>query len=147
MSWANEHDVKVVEDNAQAHGAVWKGQKTGSFGHINAHSFYPGKNLGALGDGGMITTNDDDLAARARILRNYGSSVKYHNPVKGRNSRLDELQASFLLRKMKFIENWNQERELIARKYHERLKEVKEIRLLSLAESGAERVSYFSNVL
>ena len=96
---ATRHGLKVIEDAAQAHGARYKGHRTGSLGDAAGFSFYPGKNLGALGDGGAVTTDDDMLAARIRILRNYGSKVKYHNEVKGYNSRLDELQAAFLREK------------------------------------------------
>jgi dTDP-4-amino-4,6-dideoxygalactose transaminase len=95
MDIAERHGLKVIEDAAQAHGARYKGRRAGSLGDAAGFSFYPGKNLGALGDGGAVVTNDDDLADRLRVLRNYGSRVKYHNEVKGFNSRLDELQAAF----------------------------------------------------
>ena len=96
MEIARRHNLKVVEDAAQAHGATYKGRKTGSLGDIAAFSFYPGKNLGAMGDGGCITTNDENLANRVRKLGNYGSIVKYNHEIKGLNSRLDEMQAAIL---------------------------------------------------
>lgn len=117
MALANEHQLFVIEDNAQAQGAMIEGKKTGSWGHINATSFYPGKNLGALGDAGAITTNDPQFDQEARMWRNYGSTAKYYNEVKGFNARLDELQAAFLLEKIKHLDNWNQERKDIAEYY------------------------------
>lgn len=117
MRVASEHQLFVIEDNAQAQGALIEGKKTGSWGHINATSFYPGKNLGALGDAGAITTNDLQFDQKARTWRNYGSTVKYYNEVRGFNARLDELQAAFLLEKIKHLDNWNQERSDIAQYY------------------------------
>lgn len=111
---ARKHGLKVIEDAAQAHGARYKGRRVGSLGDAAGFSFYPGKNLGALGDGGAVTTNDAGFAARIRELGNYGSSVKYHNKVKGFNSRLDELQAAFLREKLKVLDTWNQRRIAIA---------------------------------
>ncbi len=117
----------VIEDNAQAQGALYKGQRTGSFGHVNATSFYPGKNLGALGDGGAITTNDKNYAQEAAQYANYGSAVKYEHDVLGVNSRLDSLQAAFLSIKLKQLDNWNKERQQIANRYKEHLKGVAHI--------------------
>lgn len=117
MAIANRHGLFVVEDNAQAHGATWGGQRTGSFGHANATSFYPGKNLGALGDAGAVTTNDSELARQIRMLRNYGSEIKYHNEVVGYNKRLDEIQAAFLSVKLKHLEAWTASRQTIADQY------------------------------
>lgn len=111
---AKRHGLKIVEDAAQAHGARYKGRRTGSLGDAAGFSFYPGKNLGALGDGGAITTNDDALADKLRVLRNYGSRVKYHNEVQGFNSRLDELQAAFLREKLTVLDNWNTRRAEVA---------------------------------
>ena len=91
MKIAEDHDLVVIEDAAQAHGATYKGKKTGSLGHAASFSFYPGKNLGAMGDGGAVTTSDGQIAAKIRTLRNYGSSQKYHHELKGFNARLDEL--------------------------------------------------------
>ncbi|MCC6691216.1 MAG: DegT/DnrJ/EryC1/StrS family aminotransferase, partial [Bacteroidia bacterium] len=107
MDIATRHNLFVVEDNAQAQGAECNGRKTGSIGHINATSFYPGKNLGALGDAGAITTNDDELYKQVSKLRNYGSEVKYVHELKGINSRLDELQAAFLSIKLNQLDKWN----------------------------------------
>lgn len=121
MDIANKHDLYVIEDNAQAHGASWKGRPTGSWGHINATSFYPGKNLGALGDGGAVTTNDAELAEKVKMYRNYGSKEKYYNDVPGYNMRLDELQAAFLRVKLRHLLNWTQERQKIAQWYDEAL--------------------------
>lgn len=119
MRIAQKHNVYVVEDNAQAQGATYNGKTTGSFGHINATSFYPGKNLGAYGDAGAITTQDEQLLNRACVIRNYGSPKKYYNELKGMNSRLDELQAGFLSIKLKHLHNWNAERIKIANLYQE----------------------------
>ena len=118
---ARRYGLKVIEDCAQAHGALYKGRKVGSLGDAAGFSFYPGKNLGALGDGGAVVTNDSLLAERVRELGNYGSSVKYHNNVKGYNSRLDELQAAFLREKLKVLDSWNARRKEIALRYMELL--------------------------
>ena len=118
---ARKHNLKVVEDAAQAHGARYKGRRTGTLGDAAGFSFYPGKNLGALGDGGAVVTSDDSLADRLRVLRNYGSRVKYHNEVKGFNSRLDELQAAFLREKLVLLDNWNERRSGVAARYLEGL--------------------------
>jgi dTDP-4-amino-4,6-dideoxygalactose transaminase len=99
MDFAKKHNLYVVEDNAQSHAATWDGKLTGSFGHLNGTSFYPGKNLGALGDAGAITTDSEEYAEAAKMWRNYGSKVKYYNEMAGFNSRLDELQAAFFIRK------------------------------------------------
>jgi dTDP-4-amino-4,6-dideoxygalactose transaminase len=114
---AKKYNLKVIEDSAQAHGAKYKGKKAGNLGHSSAFSFYPGKNLGALGDGGAVTTNDDELAEKIRVLRNYGSQVKYHNLYKGYNSRLDEIQAAVLLERLKKLDEWNARRVKIAQHY------------------------------
>lgn len=116
---AQRHRVKVLEDAAQAHGTKYKGHRIGGIGEATAFSFYPGKNLGALGDGGAITTKDPDLAAKIRSLRNYGSSIKYVNEVEGFNSRLDEMQSAFLRVKLRHLEAWNQIRQEIAATYFE----------------------------
>lgn len=118
---AHRHGLKVIEDAAQSHGARYKGIRTGNLADAAGFSFYPGKNLGALGDGGAITTNDDGLASQVRVLRNYGSRVKYHNEVKGFNSRLDELQAALLRVKLSHLDAWNFARSRIAMSYLEGL--------------------------
>lgn len=117
LAFARDHGLKVVEDAAQAHGARYQGRRIGAHGDIVAWSFYPGKNLGALGDGGAITTDDSGLAERIQVLRNYGSRVKYHNEVIGYNSRLDELQAALLRVKLPVLDAGNQQRAAIARHY------------------------------
>jgi dTDP-4-amino-4,6-dideoxygalactose transaminase len=109
--------LKVLEDGAQAHGARYKGKRIGAHGDIVAWSFYPGKNLGAFGDGGAITTDDAAIAERIRVLRNYGSRVKYVNDVCGFNSRLDPIQAAALRVKLKVLDTWNARRTDIARRY------------------------------
>lgn len=114
---ARKHDLRVIEDAAQAHGARYRGKRVGALSDAAAFSFYPGKNLGALGDGGAVTTNDPNLAEKLRALSNYGSRLKYHNEVKGFNSRLDELQAAFLYEKLKRLDSWNGQRKLIALEY------------------------------
>ena len=114
---AKIHDLKIVEDCAQAHGATYKGQKVGTFGHAAGFSFYPGKNLGALGDSGAVITNDEKLARMVRALGNYGSDYKYHHIYRGNNSRLDELQAAFLAAKLPHLERMNAERRRIADRY------------------------------
>jgi dTDP-4-amino-4,6-dideoxygalactose transaminase len=114
---AHKHGLKVIEDNAQAQGARYKGRRTGSLGDAAGSSFYPGKNLGAFGDAGAVTTNDDTLAEKVRVLRNYGSKKKYYNDVKGYNSRLDELQAAFLRVKLKKMDEWNGRRRAVVENY------------------------------
>jgi dTDP-4-amino-4,6-dideoxygalactose transaminase len=114
---ARRHGLKVIEDNAQAQGARYKGRRTGSLGDAAGNSFYPGKNLGALGDAGAVTTNDPGLADCVRTLRNYGSKQKYYNECKGYNSRLDELQAAFLRVKLRKLDEWNDRRRAIAARY------------------------------
>jgi len=114
---AASRGLKVIEDAAQAHGARYRGERVGSLGDAAGFSFYPGKNLGAMGDGGAVTTNDAGLAERIRVLRNYGSKVKYQNDEKGYNSRLDELQAAFLRVKLRHLDSWNERRTAVAAQY------------------------------
>ena len=116
---ARRHRLKVVEDGAQAHGARYRGMPLGEHGDAVAWSFYPGKNLGALGDGGAVTTQDPEVAERIRVLRNYGSRVKYHNEVVGTNSRLDELQAALLRVKLRCLDAQNRHRGMVAHRYLE----------------------------
>jgi dTDP-4-amino-4,6-dideoxygalactose transaminase len=122
---ATKHGLIVIEDAAQAQGARYKGRMVGSLGHSAATSFYPGKNLGALGDGGAVLTNDDNVASKVRRLRNYGSTIKYQHDLAGYNSRLDELQAAFLREKLKVLDHSNAKRREIAANYS-----------LMLADSG-----------
>ena len=118
---ARRYNLVLIEDAAQAHGARYQGRRAGSFGDAAAFSFYPSKNLGALGDGGMITTNDDRAAERLRLLRNYGQRVKYHHEVAGTNSRLDTLQAAVLSIKLPHLDGWNAARRAHADAYSARL--------------------------
>ena len=114
---ARKHGLRVLEDGAQAHGARYKGRRLGAHGDAVAWSFYPGKNLGAMGDGGAVTTDDAQLAERLRVLRNYGSKVKYVNEVQGYNSRLDPIQAAILRVKLTRLDEWNARRSQIAARY------------------------------
>lgn len=124
MELAHARGLYVVEDNAQSHGASYKGKVAGSWGHINATSFYPGKNLGALGDGGGVTTDQLEYAEAIKKLRNYGSTVKYENDVLGYNCRLDEMQAAFLSIKLSSLPHWTQQRQDAAAIYSSQLKGV-----------------------
>lgn len=114
---AKKHNLFVIEDCAQAHGATYKGQKVGSFGDLAAFSFYPGKNLGALGDAGAIVSNNENIIKKARAFGNYGSDYKYHHILKGNNSRLDEIQAAFLSVKLDHLQKINENRRIIASRY------------------------------
>ncbi|MBR6588243.1 MAG: DegT/DnrJ/EryC1/StrS family aminotransferase [Kiritimatiellae bacterium] len=114
---ARRHNLKVIEDSAQAHGARYQGVRCGNLGDASGFSFYPGKNLGCLGDGGAVTTNDGELVAKIRAIRNYGSDYKYHHIYKGMNSRLDEIQAAFLRVKLHHLDEDNARRREIAERY------------------------------
>jgi dTDP-4-amino-4,6-dideoxygalactose transaminase len=126
---ADKYNLKVIEDSAQAQGALYKGRMSGDLGHAAGFSFYPGKNLGAFGDAGAIVTNDDRLVERVRSLRNYGSKIKYYNDEKGYNSRLDEMQAAFLRVKLKYLDEWNSRRRKIASAYLEALADAHDLTL------------------
>jgi dTDP-4-amino-4,6-dideoxygalactose transaminase len=115
--FAAKHGLIVIEDAAQAQGARYKGRRVGSLGHAAGTSFYPGKNLGALGDGGAVLTNDDVIADKVRLLRSYGSKIKYQHDLAGYNSRLDEMQAAFLRVKLAMLDDWNAKRREIADQY------------------------------
>jgi dTDP-4-amino-4,6-dideoxygalactose transaminase len=119
---AKKYNIKVIEDSAQAHGAYYKNKKAGNLGDASGFSFYPGKNLGALGDGGAVTTNDEELAECIKALRNYGSYKKYENLYKGFNSRLDEIQAAMLRVKLKYLDKEIENRRKIAKFYLENIK-------------------------
>ena len=121
LAIARKHGLRVLEDGAQAHGARYKGQRLGAHGDAVAWSFYPSKNLGAMGDGGAVTTNDAQLADSLRLLRNYGSRVKYVNELQGYNSRLDTLQAAILRVKLAHLDEWNARRSVIAARYQQSL--------------------------
>lgn len=136
---AYQYNLKVIEDAAQAHGAIYKGRRIGSLGDAAAFSFYPGKNLGALGDGGAITTNNKETADKVRMIANYGSKEKYHHICKGCNSRLDELQAAFLNVKLKYLDKWNSERRKIASRYFHEINSEK-VLLLSQTDEAEENV-------
>lgn len=131
---AKKHDLRIIEDCAQAHGALYKEQKVGTFGDVSGFSFYPGKNLGALGDAGAVVTNNKELAEKVRALGNYGSDYKYHHIYKGNNSRLDELQAAFLSAKLPHLDRMNEERRRIAEKYTKGIKNPKVITPFVLPE-------------
>ncbi len=127
MQIAKRHDLYVIEDNAQSQGATFNGKMTGSWGHMNGTSFYPGKNLGALGDAGAVTTNDATLAQKAAVLRNYGSEKKYYNECIGFNMRLDECQAAVLSLKLKYLDEWTAQRKEVAAWYNEGLANIGDI--------------------
>jgi dTDP-4-amino-4,6-dideoxygalactose transaminase len=136
MLLAKKHNLFVVEDNAQSQGATYNGKITGSFGDINGTSFYPGKNLGAYGDAGAITSNNEALYNRACVIRNYGSQKKYYNDELGINSRLDEVQAGFLSIKLNYLDSWNKERNKIATVYLDKLKNIEGLILPQLAPNA-----------
>lgn len=136
LSICKKHHLKLVEDSAQSHGAIWNEKVMGSIGDAAGHSFYPGKNLGALGDAGAVTTNDDSLSKTIEALRNYGSHKKYENIYKGLNSRLDEIQAAFLNVKLKYIKKDILERRRVANYYLENIKNPAIILPEVLTEAG-----------
>jgi dTDP-4-amino-4,6-dideoxygalactose transaminase len=137
MKIGRNHGLRVVEDAAQAHGAVYQGGRAGNLADAAGFSFYPTKNLGAFGDAGAVVTNDDELADRVRVLRNYGSRTKYQNEVKGINSRLDPLQAACLRVKLEHLDKWNQRRQLIAGRYLQELADIPDLNL-PVAAKGAQ---------
>lgn len=132
---AEKYGLKVIEDCAQSQGAKYAGKKAGNLGDAAGWSFYPGKNLGAFGDAGAITTNDSNLADQVRILRNYGSRAKYSNDVRGFNSRLDPLQAAFIKVKLKHLDEWNQRRQAIACLYLSSLREIPDLTIPFVPEN------------
>jgi len=129
MEIANRRHLHVVEDNAQSHGAAFKGKMTGSWGHVNGTSFYPGKNLGALGDAGSVTTDDQELANKIQALRNYGSRQKYYNEMIGYNMRMDEIQAAFLSVKLEYLDEWSVQRRMVASWYDQALSGIGDLTL------------------
>lgn len=137
---ASRYHLIVIEDAAQAHAAQYCGRRAGALGHVAGFSFYPGKNLGALGDAGAITTDDKEIDQKARALRNYGSEKKYHNQYKGFNSRMDEIQAAVLRVKLRHLEAWTKERQRIAKCYLEGIDNVKLQLPLSTGENNVWHV-------
>ncbi len=129
LAIAEKHQLAVIEDAAQSQGALYSERRSGALGHAASHSFYPGKNLGAFSDGGAVTTNDAEIANQVRMLRNYGSQVKYDHELLGVNSRIDELQAAFLRIKLRYLDEWNGRRKKLATQYLSLLKDVPEITL------------------
>ena len=127
MDIADHHGLSVIEDACQAHGARYKGQRTGGLGHIAAYSFYFSKNLGAYGEAGMVTTNDDELAQKVRLLRDHGSPRRYHHEMIGMNARLDEIQAAVLRAKLPHLEAWNSQRRENAAHYTELLSDLEQV--------------------
>jgi dTDP-4-amino-4,6-dideoxygalactose transaminase len=136
MAIAKEHKLKVIEDTAQAAGAMFKNKKMGGFGDCGAFSFYPTKNLGAFGDGGAIVTNDEAIYQKILSYRNYGQSKKNHSILKGVNSRLDEIQAAFLRIKLARLDLWNGERKSLARRYKEQLRVISDVKIPEVVASG-----------
>lgn len=143
---AEKYNLKIIEDAAQAHGAQINGMKVGSLGDAAAFSFYPGKNLGALGDAGAVVTNDKEIAERVRAYGNYGSYSKYNHIFQGCNSRLDEIQAAFLSVKLRHLDKWNYERRRIAGIYQEKIRSKKVI-LPTLPENIEEHVFHIYPIL
>lgn len=136
MYLAKKHKLKVFEDSAQAHGAEYRGQNSGSMADAGGFSFYPTKNIGAFGDAGIITTNDDELAAKLRLIRSYGSTIKYHHEVLGTNSRLDELQAAFLRVKLAKLPEWNTRKNILAEIYLTELASIADLELPQVREGS-----------
>ena len=127
MKIAQKHNLRVIEDACQAHGALYKGEKVGTWGDVGCFSFYPPKNLGAYGDGGACVTNNKEIAKKIELLRNYGQTKKYYYDIKGFNSRLDEIQAAVLNVKLKYLDKWNIARAKIAHSYLKGLNGIKDI--------------------
>ena len=121
LDLSKKHNILIIEDACQAHGAEYKGKKVGNIGHIGCFSFYPSKNLGAYGDAGMILTNDSELATKLKLYRNYGQRERYHHDFVGINSRMDEIQAAILRTKLKYLDNWNNNRRNSSRIYNDLL--------------------------
>ena len=136
MELSKKYSLYVIEDNAQAQGASYKGKKTGSFGQINATSFYPSKNLGAMGDAGAITTDNEELNRKSRLLRNMGSETKYYHEAVGYNARLDTIQAGILNCKLPYLAQWNKERRTIAERYIRNLRECSSVTLPKTIEDA-----------
>ena len=140
LAITKDRAIHVIEDCAQAHSVLYKGHPVGSFGRVGAWSFYPTKNLGAIGDAGAVTTSSAELAAKARALRNYGQTVRGHHPIRGMNSRLDDVQAAVLFVRLQYLARWTKRRQAIAKQYRERIHHP-QVRLLP-APVEAERHVY-----
>ncbi len=139
LAFADQYNLKIIEDAAQSHGAMWKKCRTGSFGEVGCFSFYPAKNLGAFGDGGIVVTNDQKIADQLRLLRNYGSAKKNLHEIPGTNSRLDSLQAAVLRVKIKFLDHWNHQRFRVACQYAEQLAGIQEIKVPVFNKEDSKR--------
>ena len=137
MGIAKTHGLKVIEDCAQSMGAEWNGQKVGTFGDFGCYSFFPTKNLGCYGDGGMVSTNSDDLNEKVRMLRVHGSRTRYDHETEGINSRLDAIQAAVLRVKLPYLDGWNQQRQVIAKRYNEAFSRLSDITVPPLATDSA----------
>lgn len=133
---ASQRSLRLIEDAAQAHGARYRGRRAGTLGDAAAFSFYPVKNLGAMGDAGAVVTNDAELAGRVRLLRNHGSLLKYQHAVRGMNSRLDPLQAAFLRVKLRVLDEWNARRARLARRYRKELSGIEGLVLPTVSEAS-----------
>lgn len=144
---AKEYSLKLIEDAAQAHGANIEGKRVGSLADAAAFSFYPGKNLGALGDGGAVTTNDTELADKIRAFSNYGSYTKYEHVYKGYNSRLDEIQAAVLLKKLARLDSWNAQRQAIAARFCKQITNENVVKPLYEEENASQNVWHIYPVL
>lgn len=140
---AREHGLKIIEDCAQAHGAEWRGRRVGGLGHVASFSFYPGKNLGAYGDGGAITTDDADVAKRCRMIANHGRTAKYDHQFEGRNSRLDGLQAAILNAKLPHLDGWIDRRNGIAAVYMQELEGIQGLTIPTLPAGGRHAFHLF----
>lgn len=137
MNIAEKHNLHVIEDACQAHGALWNGKKVGSFGIIGCFSFYPGKNLGAYGDGGSIVTSNQELYEKLKMMRNYGSPKKYHHEFIGYNSRLDTIQAAVLSVKLRYLDEWNKRRFNNAKLYNKKLNGIGDLVLPDTGDAGS----------
>lgn len=142
---AKKYNLYIVEDNAQSQGSTYNGKLTGSFGDINATSFYPTKNIGAIGEAGAITTNKEELAKKVKVLRSYGSQKTYFNEVIGYNDRIDEFEAAFLSKSLNYFEKWTKERQEIDANYRMQLSEIDEITVNEIAE-GATTVNHLFTI-
>ena len=147
MAIAQKHSLPVIEDCAQATGAKWKDKKVGSIGRVGCFSFFPTKNLGGCGDGGALTTDDPDIAASARLIRDHGSKVRYHHEAIGINSRLDAVQAAILKIKLQYLEDWNAKRQQVAEYYRQLLAPVSGVRSPSPSSQGHHVWNQYSILL